>query len=903
MFLFVAKDEEAGSTRLTPPGGQGRKLKKLWKVHNQGPELSRPQMSGRSSPSSTEAESVGTKVVSVTALPDANPASNNVSGVAASAIVSDVPALDAANDGVPRVTGGVAPSSPRSLAVSGIADAAPTEKPAPPVAENGQPPRRPSYLAKGAGSHIDDAKTGSLSGDARSVSGVFGGRGASIGGNDWALRDRLGNNGGGSFLSSVPLGDGKRKKQSSWLRRLSMTFKSGPSESRGSTGDWEDSLTPPPSTDPAGEVSDVPPGNGDVWKVATIPPRSPMHASAVDASRGGDVPTTASGAVEGQKRPPEKGFEMVVSALEARDPAVMGDLEAAGARTEGTSGTDARGGITEQRSGDDEVRRSIYVSLFADIRAKAESDGEGDCEGERGGEAPLIDDLAETLRTGATRGLQARDLPRAGDAREGSDGSDSDETGSNSTEGFGPETAGTLFDGSDGKESFLFPRSPLLRSPRQLTSTGTSQGGFAYPGGTEHEGTCDDDAHVDHAKDGGENLGRATAELPRAQAARGDVEAGKLSAVAGTLEGDKIGAVHEEATPGQTAAVSRGGLPSSVVANVGVERSDHKDGEEAHEKANAIETGFKDGIEKASIVSPSAGPRSSIYSRRRDRPSTLSSILMSTPDKDNPTTPSPLPPTSETMVTPPANNGRISPFEASPAVSEESSTRGSPRSWRLSGWWARASDRHRPPPPGTENDFAGPAVVENLLGVALAAAAAGGDAVESALSEVGGARVTDSGNGGNDRPVVKDGGGEGLGGKGAQAALRTSDGVRMLQTLSAEQVAESAAEACEAEIRAWSQSTRRRMSKPLLSASRIVDHQPRAYEAAREYLDVVDLSRACGVCRGWAERLRGEGAEREWRRCVRLSNGVPSSMRARFYLHILYDQPSWLPKVCVRFAV
>lgn len=99
-----------------------------------------------------------------------------------------------------------------------------------------------------------------------------------------------------------------------------------------------------------------------------------------------------------------------------------------------------------------------------------------------------------------------------------------------------------------------------------------------------------------------------------------------------------------------------------------------------------------------------------------------------------------------------------------------------------------------------------------------------------------------------------------------------------------------------AERRAWGRARRRRPRRPWLVSEKLTNEKRRPLEAAWDFLDVIGLARACGVCRPWAERLRAHGT-REWTRCVRQAGGIPEDWRARFYMHVLYDQPSWLSKV------
>lgn len=222
----------------------------------------------------------------------------------------------------------------------------------------------------------------------------------------------------------------------------------------------------------------------------------------------------------------------------------------------------------------------------------------------------------------------------------------------------------------------------------------------------------------------------------------------------------------------------------------------------------------------------------------------------------------------------------FSKLDSSPVISDASSNKESPRAWRLS-WWARASDRHPPPPPnGREDNEEAGGGVDKSVAAALTAATGGQEAVAAVLS-AGGAFAPSCSAG--DRPAVVDGG----------ATTATSP----------EKASESSAASPKmaAAERRSKRRSRRRREKPWLSKDKLTEAQTRPLEAALEYLDVAALARAGMVCCAWREPLSGDEGRWRWLRCVRLADGVPEKWRAKFYLHVLYDQPSWVGKVMRRF--
>lgn len=463
----------------------------------------------------------------------------------------------------------------------------------------------------------------------------------------------------------------------------------------------------------------------------------------------------------------------------------------------------------------------------------------------------------------------------AGMAAETEDDSDY-ETGSNTTEGFGSDDAGDLWDGRRstlmgplGRTSFM-PIDNGMRGETVQAGEGASVGI-----GANGEGKGGDGANPPSAREekvGGRDTTRG--------ARLGEVGAGEVEALI-DLEKSTEGAITVPAFHGSTNVSTAAGVETDSVLNVpdSVKRSDgdHHVEKECKEDQEARGTtgSAAAGAKAADINSPVPTPRSCYFANVSPSPAPPSVLPASPePESKGEGKESPLPPVVVEQQTP----SPFSKFGSSPAISDGSSCKESPRAWRLS-WWARASDRHPPPPPSgnADNEEAG-GTTGTSFAAALAAASAGGEEAASALS-AGGA-FAPSFNAG-DAPAVVDGGdrtpspeeAQGSGGVGAT----TGAGV---------------------ERREKRRLNRRRREKPWLSKDKLADTQARPLEAASEYLDVVGLARSGLVCRPWKKTLSAEEGRKRWMSCVRLADGVPDKWRAKFYLHILYDQPSWVEKVC-----
>ena len=272
-----------------------------------------------------------------------------------------------------------------------------------------------------------------------------------------------------------------------------------------------------------------------------------------------------------------------------------------------------------------------------------------------------------------------------------------------------------------------------------------------------------------------------------------------------------------------------------------------------------------------------------------------------TPPPSNTATPvSPLPPVvaidksqpHDSQPQPHTPQNRPSKRDESPFASESRNNRESPRAWRLS-WWAKASDRHRPPPPAVafdgdgsvEGEESGNSVAE-ALALALEAAAAGGEVAAAALSAGGAfAPVLNAG----DAPAAVDSG----------TKTRTEFSVKAESEVSAERPARKEPDQQGQRQRRRRQGQKKISYDPPLSAEKLADQHERWLEVAVDFLDVEGLGLVCGVCVAWRERLGGDSGREQWTRCVRLPRGVPEGLRARFYLHVLYDQPAWVSKVTI----
>ncbi|CAN0009708.1 unnamed protein product [Ectocarpus fasciculatus] len=456
------------------------------------------------------------------------------------------------------------------------------------------------------------------------------------------------------------------------------------------------------------------------------------------------------------------------------------------------------------------------------------------------------------------------------------EGEDTDyETGSNTTEGFGSDDAGDLWDGrrstlmgtldrtsfmpndhghkSEEEEEWHVP--PEEESNGDEPEGGDSGGkGVGSPSGAEEE-------------EGVELMPGAHPEVGIAEMLKEEDGASRsgINSPASDVEITVPPAVENERTPEIARSVKDG------QDRIDEEHDGGRGGGRVKESGDSGTEGAK-----AEDISSPVPTRRSPYlvhcSPSRAPPSMLP--VLPEPGTTQDVVEDPLPPVAiEQRRTP----SPLSKFTASPAISDVSSCKESPRAWRLS-WWAKASDRHPPPPPPNDdgdNEEAGGGTGTSFA-AALAAAAGGEKAAAAALS-AGGA-FAPSRNAG-DAPAVMDGGER-------EASLEEA-----LKNAATGTVAEAASE--RRSRRRW---TQRRREKPWLSKDKLADPQTRALEAASEYLDVVALAKAGVVCRAWRQPLAGEEGRQRWMRCVRLADGVPENRRAMFYLHILYDQPSWVKK-------
>lgn len=698
---------------------------------------------------------------------------------------------------------------------------------------------------------------------------------------------------GGRTGPGVTLSETTRRRQTGWLKRLSMSFKPGHSRSRSSSG---------------GDLGGLEPLSS---------PAAPTGGETALESSGSVEPPAAILAVD--SRVDAVGFEPVDrqacdhlkhlnadGVSEAREDQATRDIDSY--IDAGAGGEAAGAGMTINGTShkENEKRRSLYIPLFGDSaeRSRSGADLQHDVDlpvGEAQAIQPELDEPTNTVALQAKNDTRALGLPAPSDPAEESDESDSEETGSNTTEGFGSDAAGDLFEGSGGAEGFPLIRSPLPRSPMHYSGTGNIFGGAASADGAGR-GDAAVDADVKGADSGGETNGITAAQRPRevpgSQEARGEGELGVCAdpAMPTTAPqadvrdfGDDVNHAPAAEPAGNDTATS-----AASTDNIGTEQGGSV--EEGAAGLSESETAREhDQQEGPKNVPPSAPPLQLLpTSTRLVRPPALASILPSTPPKT--INSSPRSTTTESIMGPADVCTPLAALQVASPAPSESSSRESPRaSWRLSGWWARASDRHRPPPPSTEESDTS---TGSSLAATLVTAAAGGDAIATALSASGGLTPAFAGSGGDGRPALADDGSQYCNLKAATnvhgcATATTASPAREITVASAEAIAAAVA----AERRHWDRSRRRRSKKPWLAADRLADDQARPLEAAREYLGVIELSRACGVCRAWTERLGRACGGGDWRRCVRRADGIPEAWRARFYLHVLYDQPAWLSRV------
>lgn len=663
--------------------------------------------------------------------------------------------------------------------------------------------------------------------------------------------------------------DPKRRRSSGWFRRLTMSFRS-PSD---------DVLegVPSPLAEVDGKVGDNAEDLVDADQSAFAAMVTPVASAArslfaVDSASKGAAPEVGSSAAAAATTDPVQLPRSTGAALESGGKGAVSDAE-------------------------------VPESLAERVQGAVEAV-----------EVEIPELVADTVLEAAEEGGVRMPEPvteRAVEAQTDEDESEY-ETGSNTTEGFGSDDAGDLWDASRSATW------PLDRSPVKVDDG--RQGSEAV----DVEKTGDDSRGEDSGSDGGATTTGVGVGETRGEAARawdGDETQASLGGIQGCgndlpalddrepvsaapelevvdprsiFEGQSHGDDKVEEEDGTKEGEQSTTNSEEAVADDKVEEEGGtKEGEKrTTDSEEAVADGNVDGDKSTGIdafVPPA--PRSPRFVPPVPRPLAPPSVLPGSPEA---TLDSPLPSLSveqQVQMPPPPK------FTSSPAISEASSNKESPRAWRMS-WWARASDRHRPPPPaapGGSGDDEEAGAEGSFIAAALTAAAAGGEEAAAALS-TGGA-FAPSFNGG-DAPAVVD--------AGSREVLRrsdaTADGGRgeAPSSPAADDAVEAAAVAAEveAERRARKPSTRRgRLNRPWLSVGTLADAQGRALEAAAEYLDVVGLARSCGACRSWRKRLHGEGGARQWIRCVRLADGVPERWRATFYLHILYDQPSWATKV------
>lgn len=486
---------------------------------------------------------------------------------------------------------------------------------------------------------------------------------------------------------------------------------------------------------------------------------------------------------------------------------------------------------------------------------------------------------AGSIAVGEDLGLAARTGgDGSGETQATAEEEDSEyETGSNTTEGFGSDDAGDLWEGRRSTLMELLERaSPMpdrtvAAEEKHDEVGGESKGGInASKTSREQEEVADGDAVEAH-------VGHEEVAAPQAL-----LEEAELTDVTTALSALDV------AEP--VVALPEGGADSAPDGNDGDDRI-HKECNGDGGDATAIVPDVND----HGHVSASGGKGSKAEPFSGPVPAPRSTYFATVSPSRAPPSLLPAPTECEKDTGAKEDGGHLTPVvveqqvpspfskrDSSPAISDDSSSKESPRAWRLS-WWARASDRHPPPPPkgGEDNKEAGGGT-DKSIAAALTAAAGGQEAAAAALS-TGGA-FAPSRNAG-DRPAVVDGG----------AKTTSSEKVPESSVTVMAMAVEAAAAA--AERRSKRRSMRRRREKPWLSKDKMTDSQMRPLEAASEYLDVVALARAGMVCRGWREPLSGDEGRRKWMRCVRLAEGVPEEWRAKFYLHVLYDQPSWVAKV------
>lgn len=638
----------------------------------------------------------------------------------------------------------------------------------------------------------------------------------------------------------------KRRRSSGWFKRLTSSFQSSSNRQRSASDELLGGVQLPSSSSEAVADSSEDSAERLCASGLRVPP-GPVSATlslcvTEDVSEESDAPWHGSGDSDSERADPSRTAESATG--------------------------------TEVIAGSEAPREPVSTARLAESGGAAQEGGEETQEGGKEaqeGSTPVGGAEAET--------------------EEEEEEEDSDGTGSNTTEGFGSDDAGDLWDGRRVTMGTFDRVSPLM-------SRDDSNNKYNDNHGAVEAG--DIDAAAGDTRDGTEMAVAAVAEEGGSEGTAGEEKGEEVvevllepgtAARTGNVVPDLDDGDGAPLTPAKDLKCEKTLGASGSLSSVGVDKLEEVGEKEAPEGTVEEHNGVSDGEEHEdednfSATAAALFTPASPHFLAAARSLTPASVLPASPDET--TVGSPMPAVLSTPEQQPLSP--LPKLNSSPAISDTSSSKESPRAWRLS-WWARASDRHRPPPPaiGDDEEIAD-AVAGTSLATALAAAA-GKDEVETTLPTSGAfAPTLFSGNGG-DAPAVD----------GGQSAVGEEENA------AADAVAVAAiAVVVAAERRTRSHSRRRRrrgrLNKPWLTADKLVDAQARALEAASEYMDVTDLGRASGVCRGWGARLRGRmeddgRARREWMRCVRQADGVPNKFRARFYMHVLYDEPAWVPKV------
>ena len=723
-------------------------------------------------------------------------------------------------------------------------------------------------------------------------------------------RGRKTGDGGGIDEHGLVQSDMKRRRSSGWFRRLTSSFQS--SRERSASDELlERAQSPPPEVVSYGGDSDAEESAaGGVSRVpaeVSVTPILSTKAAEVVSSSTTPVTTAVSSATASEER-----------SLFAPDRVVVperGDTPP----SEGPSQPSSE--RSSEQSSKQSAERSSGKSSGQSSEQLNQSVGSASGEAEGRVVGPVVVGLEAVAERVAGLG-EGGGVSRVVGGRGGGGGrtetdeeESDDETGSYTTEGFGSDDAGDLWEG--GRATGLLNRVAGDGRGDEGRGNGAVRGDNSRSGaggageGAGAAGTLGEAAPIDAAGEPATGVARGSGEaeavmdpLERHPAgvkndrpfAFGSEEAASAASDGAGHELFEIEAVTPPRNGGKLseAAVNGGGGgggggDENACRSGGCRVGDNRKIASGTGTKNASNGGTA--VERTrrtrlgSILAAPMTPTSPLGSAATARsmpppapPSTLPFLPDSALDSPIPTV---LAEVAQSLFSPPKPN-------LSPAISEDSNKE-SPRAWRMS-WWARASDRHQPPPPvcATGGDDDGTVVAGSSVAAALAAATAGGEEAASAVRP-GGEFVPAFSGGDAPAPSAVDRGGGGGAGGGA-GKTQGANGV--------EAAAVAAAVAAERRTRNRVRRTGR-LGKPWLLAETLVNVETRALESACRYLDVAGLARATGVCRAWGKRLGGEAGAREWIRCVRLADGVPEGCRAGFYLHVLFDQPSWMPKVRV----